>query len=294
MGQRVQFADDHLRGAVAAMYPGQEPTPVAAAKTLTRSNIFDDRSDGLISKPGKGSCHARTSQSVTPGLVRGGDAGDGLRADRQRPAVCRPQPGHRRRFAFADRCRDVDARPVTDAGNHRAPETISRSSRAWTASFPSTSSMLADAAPPHCRWIFAETQTFGPEVEEFHKTTFQNPPDGGLISAGRGGIPRRATPLFVPSTCWSTWSTAAGPRRPGRCSSAIGPPTPRSLHTRPAGACGRDYRVKSVVLVEVTFCAFPGSVPDIVMTNILAKVPGLAAALMVALASTSSPSGSGR
>ena len=28
-----------------------------------------------------------------------------------------------------------------------------------------------------------------------------------------------------------------------------------------------------VVLVEVTSCAFPNSVPDIVMTNILAKVP---------------------
>jgi hypothetical protein len=44
------------------------------------------------------------------------------------------------------------------------------------------------------------------------------------------------------------------------------------LRTRP-GLCGRDYRVKSVVLVEVTFCRFPGSVPDIVMTNILANVP---------------------
>ncbi len=32
--------------------------------------------------------------------------------------------------------------------------------------------------------------------------------------------------------------------------------------------------MKSVVLVEVTFCAFPDSVPDIVMTNILANVPG--------------------
>ena len=31
--------------------------------------------------------------------------------------------------------------------------------------------------------------------------------------------------------------------------------------------------MKSVVLVEVTFCAFPDSVPDIVMANILAKVP---------------------
>jgi hypothetical protein len=29
-----------------------------------------------------------------------------------------------------------------------------------------------------------------------------------------------------------------------------------------------------VVLVEVTACAFPDSVPEIVMSNILAKVPG--------------------
>ena len=49
--------------------------------------------------------------------------------------------------------------------------------------------------------------------------------------------------------------------------------TADSAHTRPGG-CGRDYRVKSVVLVEVTFCAFPDSVPEIVMTNILANVPG--------------------
>jgi hypothetical protein len=28
------------------------------------------------------------------------------------------------------------------------------------------------------------------------------------------------------------------------------------------------------VLVEVTFCTFPDSVPDIVMTNIMEKVPG--------------------
>jgi hypothetical protein len=40
-----------------------------------------------------------------------------------------------------------------------------------------------------------------------------------------------------------------------------------------AGDCGRDYRVKSVVLVEVTFCRFPPTVPDIVMTNLLAQIP---------------------
>lgn len=33
-------------------------------------------------------------------------------------------------------------------------------------------------------WLFAETQTFGPQIEEFHKTTYQNPPRGALISQG--------------------------------------------------------------------------------------------------------------
>ena len=39
------------------------------------------------------------------------------------------------------------------------------------------------------------------------------------------------------------------------------------------GGCGRDYRVLSVALVEVTFCGFPQSVSDIVMTNIVANIP---------------------
>jgi hypothetical protein len=49
--------------------------------------------------------------------------------------------------------------------------------------------------------------------------------------------------------------------------------TDDSVRIRPGG-CGRDYRVKSAVLVEVTFCAFPESVPDMVMTNIVGNVPG--------------------
>ena len=45
-----------------------------------------------------------------------------------------------------------------------------------------------------------------------------------------------------------------------------------SLHMLP-GRCGRDYRVLSIVLLEVTFCGFPPSVSDIVMTNIAANIP---------------------
>ena len=39
-----------------------------------------------------------------------------------------------------------------------------------------------------------------------------------------------------------------------------------SLHMLPGG-CGRDYRVLAVALLEVTFCGFPQSVSDIVMTT---------------------------
>lgn len=41
---------------------------------------------------------------------------------------------------------------------------------------------LAAAVPRECRFVYAETSTFGPDVEEFHKTTFQDPPEGRLIS----------------------------------------------------------------------------------------------------------------
>jgi hypothetical protein len=132
---------------------------------------------------------------------------------------------------------------------------------------------LEQSAPKRCQWIFAETQTFGPEVEEFHKTTFQNPPRGGLISEGAAayrdpGSAHRAFDDLV-GMVGGCGSTTFGPIFVGDWTA-----NPDSLQTRPANGCGRDYRVKNVVLVEVTSCAFPGSVPDIVMTNMLAKVPG--------------------
>ncbi|KUI25217.1 hypothetical protein AU195_03935 [Mycobacterium sp. IS-1496] len=131
---------------------------------------------------------------------------------------------------------------------------------------------LMEQMPTPCRWLFAESQTFGDEVEEFHKTTFQNPPDGGLISQGAAGYrdaptARRAFDGVV-ALVDGCDTTDYGPAYIGDWTS-----TGDAVSTRP-GDCGRDYRLKSAVLVEVTFCAFTESVPDIVMTNILANVPG--------------------
>jgi hypothetical protein len=131
---------------------------------------------------------------------------------------------------------------------------------------------LVESAPPQCQWLFAETQTFGTDVEEFHKTTFQNPPDGGLISEAAAAYrdPGAARAVFddLVTLVDGCSSTTSGSALVGEWTA-----TADTLKTRP-GDCGRDYRLKSVVLIEVTFCRFSDSVPEIVMTNILANVPG--------------------
>jgi hypothetical protein len=131
---------------------------------------------------------------------------------------------------------------------------------------------LAESAPPQCQWIFAETQTFGSDVEEFHKTTFQNPPDSALISEGaaayRDSVTARGAFANLVGLVEDCGATTFGPMFVGEWTA-----TADALQTRADNGCGRDYRVKNVVLVEVTACRFPASVPDIVMTNILAKVP---------------------
>jgi PknH-like extracellular domain len=132
---------------------------------------------------------------------------------------------------------------------------------------------LAKTTPLQCQWIFEETKTFGPDIDEFHKTTYQYPPDGGLISEGAAAYRDRATARRafdgLVALMGGCASTTLGPMFVGEWNA-----TPDSVQMRPGNGCGRDYRVKNVVLVEVTSCALPASVPDIVMTNILAKVPG--------------------
>jgi PknH-like extracellular domain len=131
---------------------------------------------------------------------------------------------------------------------------------------------LAETAPQPCRFIYAETATFGPDLAEFHKTTFQDPPKGGLISEGAAAYrdvdtARHAFGALV-ATVGDCADSSAGQLYVGDWKADAG-----SLQIRPGG-CGRDYRVRSIVLMEVTFCGFPQSVSDIVMTNIAANIPG--------------------
>jgi hypothetical protein len=137
---------------------------------------------------------------------------------------------------------------------------------------PVDNDLLANTVPPQCRFVYVETATFGTEATQFHKTMFQYPRKGALISEGVAAYPdvgtaRHAFDALV-VTVGGCADSSAGLLLVGERDSDA-----QSLHTR-AGGCGRDYRVKSVALLEVTFCGFPESVPDIVITNLAANVPG--------------------
>ena len=131
---------------------------------------------------------------------------------------------------------------------------------------------LASGTPAGCKWVFRETETFGPEYEDFRKTTFQHPPERGLISEAAAayrdaGTARRVfdglTEQVKDCRADDLGRTLVGDWEAG----------PDELSTTLSN-CGREYRVKGPVVVEVTFCGFPRSVPEIVAANILAKVPG--------------------
>ena len=157
-------------------------------------------------------------------------------------------------------------RAITGAGEHL---TIVPS---MDGKIPVDVSDLMNGTPQECQWYFAETQTFGPEVEEFHKTTFQSPPDGGLISEGAAAYrdPPTARHAFADlvKRVYDCGSTTLGSTFIGEWNADAD-----TLTMRSTGTCGRDYRIKNVVLAEVSFCSFPESVPGIVMTNLMEKVP---------------------
>lgn len=131
---------------------------------------------------------------------------------------------------------------------------------------------LAAAVPPQCRFVYAETAVVGTGFTQFRKTTYQYPPNPGLISEGVTVYPDpdSARHAFEALTA-AVAECADSPQGPG----LVGDWTAdeQRLHTRP-GACGRSYLLKSVVLLEVTHCGFSESVADLVVTNLAAGVPG--------------------
>jgi hypothetical protein len=131
---------------------------------------------------------------------------------------------------------------------------------------------LAATVPPPCHFIFADTEVFGSATTHFHKTTYQYPPQAAMISEGAAVYPdadasHHAFDALLAAVAGCA-DTAAGPGLVGEWAG-----DEQSLHTS-AGACGRAYQLKSVVLLEVTYCGFSPSDSDLVLTNLAANVPG--------------------
>ncbi len=156
-------------------------------------------------------------------------------------------------------------RAITGAGEHL---TIIPS---MDGDYPVDIDTLAETAPRACRFVYADTATFGPDIEEFHKTTFQDPPDGALISEGAAAYRDVATARRAFGALVSTVGNC-GTGSEGRLYVGEWQADANSLQFRPGG-CGRDYRIVSLALLEVTFCGFPPSVSDIVMANIAENMP---------------------
>src|SRR5258705_10012803 len=142
--------------------PGQEPMPVAAAKILTRPTVFDGSANALFS-----TMPASARMLLVGCAMALAMAGTMSCTHTVTGSAARSAPG------IDDDSRspvDVDGvlleqsqmRAITGAGEHL---TVIPS---MDGKLPVDIDQLADTAPPPCRWYFAETQTFGPEVEEFH------------------------------------------------------------------------------------------------------------------------------
>lgn len=147
--------------------------------------------------------------------------------------------------------------------------------------YPVDIDLLARDAPRPCRFMFAETEVFGAYrngsttgvIDDFHKVTYQNPPEAALISQAAAAYPDAATARRMFSDLVAK-STECAQTSFGQVYLGDVVSEDATLHTRASAECGRDYQLKSVVLAEVTFCPYAESVPRIVMTNLLRNVPG--------------------
>ena len=132
---------------------------------------------------------------------------------------------------------------------------------------------LADNTPQPCRFIYRRDRDLRTRCRRVPQDHLPGSARRRPDIRGRRGLPRcghRSARLRRPG---GHRRRLCGQLRPASCIVGDWKADADSLHMRPGG-CGRDYRVLSVALLEVTFCGFPQSVSDIVMTNIAANMPG--------------------
>jgi hypothetical protein len=132
--------------------------------------------------------------------------------------------------------------------------------------------LLIDSAPPECQFVFRESTIFGPDVKQFHKTSFQTPPKRALLSEA-------AAAYVDPDTALRAFDNitdlvkACGATGSGYAYVYNWTADPQTVRAESLGDCGRIYRLQATVLIEVTYCGYSSHViPDIVATRIAARV----------------------
>lgn len=130
---------------------------------------------------------------------------------------------------------------------------------------------VVESVPPGCRFLFSDDATFGPDREEFRKNSYQIPPphgasisEGAAAYAGIEGAARAFSALRAGAIGCADSSY-------GRFLVGEWQAEADALRMR-VGRCGRDYRLKSSMLIEVTFCGFPEDTTEIVMSDILSRI----------------------
>ena len=130
--------------------------------------------------------------------------------------------------------------------------------------------LLVGSAPPECQFVFRESAIFGPDLKQFHKTSFQTPPRRALLSEAAAAYLDADTALGafdnITDLVKSCGATSSGYVYDWTADQ-------QTVRAEGSGNCGRIYRLQSTVLIEVTYCGYSSRVvPDLVATRIAARV----------------------
>jgi hypothetical protein len=131
--------------------------------------------------------------------------------------------------------------------------------------------LLVESAPPECQFVFRESSVFGPDVKQFHKTSFQTPPKSALLSEAAAAYVDANTARRAFDNV-TNLVKACGDTPSGYAYVYDWTAEPEILRAESLGDCGRIYRLEDTVLIEVTYCGYSHVVPDLVATRIAARV----------------------
>jgi hypothetical protein len=130
--------------------------------------------------------------------------------------------------------------------------------------------LLVETAPPECRFVFRESQVFGPDVKQFHKTSFQYPPKSALLSEAAAAYVDAETARRAFDNVTALVKSCAD--SPAGYGFVYDWRTDNQTLRAESGDCGRIYRQQATVLIEVTYCGYSRVVPDVVAGRIAAKI----------------------